>query len=150
MKILTSSILAVALALGASTAAQARDHHGDRGYSSRGYYDARYDRRADYRYDRRYDDRRYGYDQRRYDDRRYGYDNRRYERRSYCYNDNNRVRDRNQAAIAGALIGGVIGSQTGNGYDQGSRALLLILDNERRNHGGLWGPLFLLNWGPFV
>ncbi len=121
MKTLISGVLAIALAvggLGISSVADARDHHHDRGHHGRSHYDHRYDRRADYRYDRRYDDRRYGYDQRRY--RHYD----RYDRRGYCYNDRNRVRDRNQAAIAGALIGGVIGSQTGDRYDQGGRALI--------------------------
>ena len=125
MKILGSAILASVLALGGlgvSSDAQARDHDRyryDRGHANT-YYDGRYDRRPVY--NNRYDDRRfnngYGYDRDRYN----RYD--RYDRRySYCNPNRDRVRDRNQAALAGALIGGVIASQTGD-YNQGGRAVV--------------------------
>lgn len=140
-KYLCSILAACALMFSASAFAQHYDYRYDNRNSQR--YDQRYYQRYDNRADR-YVHRnardlgyyngagRYApapryvnpYDRGYYQSNRYN----RYNRNGYvrCAPNNDRVRDRNQAAIAGAVVGGLIGSQTGsdNGYnnDQAARA----------------------------
>lgn len=81
----------------------------------------------DNRYDRRYYSNNSNY--RRYDP----YYNSRYNRYNRC--DDNRVRERNQAAVAGAVIGGVLGSQMGSYDNQAGAAAVGALAGAALGYG---------------